>query len=206
MVASHSHVINDLLPRCHLRRGRNRGHRRIRAIEGRPRLRPRQFHGLQPGSTWSSDGGCRPSSRSRWRTTNTAPPWLSSFRSSRATVARPVGVRPTTCSPSALQAKCSPHESARGLKIGGASPVWGSTACCRLPRRSLQFRHARARLWGWSPPPWDWGTTWSIVKRTNCHLSSAWQYSQRLPALWRTRTRVEAGTAIGELLVHSAAD
>ena len=61
-------------------------------------------------------------------------------------MARPIGVLPRICNPSALHRKWSDQRSDRGLNNGTRCPVERSTAAILLRLRALQFGHDQARF------------------------------------------------------------
>ena len=98
-------------------------------------------------------GGCQPAA-THSRRTMTA---ITLFNCKAITVARPHGVRPSTCIPSALHAKCSAHRCRRGSNSRTSRPVNGSCPCVRSALKPLHMRQASHRLASSSDPPWAVG-------------------------------------------------
>jgi hypothetical protein len=103
-------------------------------------------------------GGCLPRCASSSRIVKAS----GRFMCSAMTVARPVGVIPTTRTPS--QRKCNSHASRRGSNNMASSPVCGSTVTKRAPFRSEHETQASARFSEVDCPPATTGTTWSMWK------------------------------------------
>jgi hypothetical protein len=113
---------------------------------------------------------------------------------SAMTVARPVGVIPTTRPPS--QRKCSLHGSRRGSNNTTSSPVCGSTLTKRAPFLSEHETQASARFSEVDCPPATTGTTWSTWKVASWPVRARPQYSQQFAARSITWCRRLAGTTI----------
>jgi hypothetical protein len=81
--------------------------------------------------------GCRGSPAGGWRLTAISAAQIATTRSrlsaSAATVARPVGVKPTSKRPSADQTKWSFHTCCRGWNRETTAPLWGSLAVIWMP-------------------------------------------------------------------------
>lgn len=113
----------------------------------------------------------------------------SEFMFSHRTVARPIGVKPTTMTSS--NAKCSCHDCVRGLKSGTSSFVTESKEVRFGPLNRLQCGHASARFMGASSPPCCLARICSMWKRTTtAYVCGIRQYSHRLPARSQTRWRI----------------
>jgi len=117
-------------------------------------------------------GGWRPSNSSSALIANI----VARFKSSACTVARPVAVNPTTCTP--FQSKCSFHTCCLGLKMETTSPVSFSSSFCRAPLRSEQETQARAKFSAIVSPPATTGTMWSIWKVATWPICDIPQYSR----------------------------
>jgi hypothetical protein len=118
---------------------------------------------------WRMDRApCHATSCGRWRVSSALRFLLPdcqgqrTFMCSAMTVARPVGVIPTTRTPS--QRKCSRHASRRGSNNTTSSPVCGSTLTKRAPFLSEHETQASARFSEVDCPPATTGTTWSTWK------------------------------------------
>ena len=111
---------------------------------------------------------------------------------SAMTVVRPVGVIPTTRTPS--QRKCSRHASRRGSNNAICSPVCGSTKSKRAPFLSEHETQASARFSEVDCPPATTGTTWSTWK------VASWQQA---PGFCRSRFTRQSTGEKGILIILS---
>ena len=91
----------------------------------------------------TSVGGCHPASTQCMRTISASG---SSSRWRSAAVARPVGVRPITRSPSSDHRKCSDHRWVLGLNMGASASVSGSRAEIRSDLKRLHSGQLSQRL------------------------------------------------------------
>lgn len=132
-----------------------------------------------------SVGGCQPACTQKLRTTIASG---SESRRSNATVARPIGVRPTMCSPPSDHWKCSNQTWVRGLKSGTTSPDSGSMASVRLLLNRLHRGQHNHRLFSSSDPCFDTGRMCSISRRAMTRCCGLRQKPHRFRAAIRTRS------------------